>query len=91
MRPNGSVIRDPIIRIVIMGATTASSLEVEDFRIGNPRSSLIRVKVSLVGPFKKYFRYQVEVRLVIVYLMGKVVVNHKKVFNHGSRVAILDQ
>lgn len=75
MRPNGAAIRYDIIRAVLVGATVAHTLEVEDFRGGTSSASLIKTKVSLVYLFRKHFRFLMGVDLVTVIIVVKVVDN----------------
>lgn len=45
----GEVIRDLVIRKVILGATMFNNLEAEGFRVGTHNNNLISNRVCLVG------------------------------------------
>lgn len=74
-RPKGVVIRNHIIRVILIGAEVAHGSEVETLRLGTLHVSLIYIRVSLVSPFMSHYILLIEVSLVAVVILARVVVS----------------
>lgn len=75
-----TTIRDCIIRVVQMEDIMARKSMVNNFRVGTPSGSL-GIKAILVGLFRKYFRFFIEVILILVTIVVRVTANPRGVHN----------
>lgn len=57
-----------------MGATKNQSSNIDDSRIGTSNIILISIRASLVGPFRKHFRFYMGVNLIMVIIVFRVVI-----------------
>lgn len=75
MMAKGVAIKVCDIKVVLVESVVAHNLEVVFLREATLRVNPIRIKASLLGPFKPHFKLSIEFSLVIVIILAREVVS----------------